>query len=84
MSSKSQAIHLWLVKLNLSIPFFSGSEVSDCGRYLITTPSENTRNNQLYFSDLNKLENGITGKIDLTPVVTDFEADFHVRRKQDL
>lgn len=51
--------------------------VSDCGKYMIVTIVKACRDNLLYFADLEK--NGeITGKIPLTPIVTEFEADYDV------
>lgn len=51
--------------------------VSDCGKYLIVSIVKACRDNLLYFADLEK--NGeITGKIPLTPIVTEFEADYDV------
>lgn len=51
--------------------------VSDCGKYMIVTIIKACRDNLLYFADLEK--NGeITGKIPLTPIVTEFEADYDV------
>lgn len=56
------------------------TEVSDCGKYLIVTIVKACRDNLLYFADLEK--NGeITGKIPLTPIVTEFEADYDVNIK---
>lgn len=51
--------------------------MSDCGKYLIVSIVKACRDNLLYFADLEK--NGeITGKISLTPVVTEFKADYDV------
>lgn len=51
--------------------------MSDCGKYLIVPIVKACRDNLLYFADLEK--NGpITGKIPLTPIVTEFEADYDV------
>lgn len=52
--------------------------MSDCGRYLIVTPTSGSSGNEnLYFADLEK--NGpITGQISLTPVVTTLEASYDV------
>ncbi|XP_031619279.1 prolyl endopeptidase-like [Contarinia nasturtii] len=51
------------------------TQVSDCGKYLIVTIVKACRDNLLYFADLEK--NGpINGKIPLTPIVTEFEADY--------
>lgn len=54
--------------------------VSDCGKYLILLIIKDCRDNLLYFADLEK--NGeINGKIDVTPIVTKFEADYDVSTK---
>lgn len=51
--------------------------MSDCGKYMIVSIVKACRDNLLYFADLEK--NGeITGKIPLTPIVTEFEADYDV------
>lgn len=51
--------------------------MSDCGKYLIVSIVKACRDNLLYFADLEK--NGkITGKIPLTPIVTEFESDYEV------
>lgn len=52
--------------------------VSDCGRYLIVTPQKAVKNNLVYFSDLNKINGVIDGKLDLVPVITELEADYEV------
>lgn len=53
------------------------TQVSDCGKYMIVSIVKACRDNLLYFADLEK--NGeITGKIPLTPIVTEFEADYDV------
>lgn len=57
----------------------SGAEISDCGRWLFITPRKDCKDNLLYFSDLHSLPGGkITGKLNLTPIVTKFEADYEV------
>lgn len=54
--------------------------MSDCGKYLVVSIVKACRDNLLYFADLEK--NGeITGKIPLTPIVTEFVADYDVNRK---
>ncbi|CAG9759660.1 unnamed protein product [Ceutorhynchus assimilis] len=52
-----------------------GGHVSHCGEYLIVTPIKGCKNNLVYFAriDPNKT---ITKKLELTPVVTNFEADY--------
>lgn len=52
--------------------------MSDCGKYLIVSIVKACRDNLLYFADLEK-NGAITGKIPLTPIVTEFEADYDVR-----
>lgn len=59
--------------------WMSGCVVSDCGRYLIVTPSQECKYNLLYYCDLEALgEGGIQGKLDLVPIVAgpQFEADY--------
>jgi len=59
--------------------YFSGSNVSDCGKYLIVTPQQDCRDNLVYFADLDEaLKNGFTGKLELHPIVTKFESDYDV------
>ena len=46
-----------------SFSFISGAEVSDCGRYLLITPDEGCDPvNRLFYCDLQKLKDGITGQ----------------------
>lgn len=52
--------------------------VSDCGRYLIITPQKTVKNNLVYFSDLNKTNRVVSGKLELVPVITELEADYEV------
>jgi len=54
-----------------------GCSVSDCGRYLFVTPSQDCKYNLLYFCDLEQqAKEGIKEKFSLTEIVTKFEADF--------
>lgn len=54
-----------------------GGEVSDCGTYLIVTVSESCKDNQLHFSNLGALGgDGISGRISIQPIVTEFEAEY--------
>nr|CAH7731391.1 unnamed protein product [Callosobruchus chinensis] len=53
-----------------------GAIVSHCGEYLVITPTKGTKNNLLYFAKLSA-DKKITEKIQLTPVVTEFVADYH-------
>jgi len=55
-----------------------GCTVSDCGRYLFVTPSQDCKYNLLYFTDLQREmgSEGIRGKFTLTEVVADFQADY--------
>ena len=55
----------------------SAGEVSDCGRYLIVTPVKDCRDNLLFFADLSKTPD-IAGKLQLTQIVHEFEADYEV------
>lgn len=50
--------------------------MSSNGKYLIITPSEGSKD-VLYFADLEKI-GPVTGKINLTPIVTKPEATFEV------
>lgn len=52
-----------------------GAQVSDCGTYLILTPIKGCKNYLLYFARIDPNET-ITKKLELTPVVTKFEADY--------
>ncbi|KAG5873179.1 hypothetical protein JTB14_035232 [Gonioctena quinquepunctata] len=52
-----------------------GADVSDCGNYLVITPIKGCKNNLLYFSKF-QTNGKITGKLKLTPIVTEFVADF--------
>ncbi|XP_060537343.1 prolyl endopeptidase [Cylas formicarius] len=52
-----------------------GAHVSDCGTYLLVTPIKGCKNNLLYFTKLEPSQK-LTKKLELTPVVTKFEADF--------
>lgn len=53
--------------------------MSDCGKYLLVTMYEGLRDNLLYIADLEKIGE-ITGKIPLTPIITEFNADYEVLR----
>lgn len=52
-----------------------GAYVSDCGTYLVVTPIKGCKNNLLYFARIDSTQK-ITKKLELTPVVTNFEADY--------
>lgn len=52
-------------------------QVTDCGKYLIVMVVKDCRDNLIYFADLEKTGD-IKGQLELTPVVTKFEADYHV------
>lgn len=53
--------------------------MSDCGKYLLVTMYEGLRDNLLYIADLEEIGE-ITGKIPLTPIITEFNADYEVLR----
>lgn len=53
-----------------------GCNVSDCGRYLIVSVQEGCKDNQVYFSDLDALPNGINGLLPLVTIVDKFEAEY--------
>ncbi|CAH0562400.1 unnamed protein product [Brassicogethes aeneus] len=59
-----------------------GAHVSDCGKYLMVTPIKGCKNNLLYYA---KLENNekITKKLDLIPIVTEFQADYEYITNND-
>jgi len=55
------------------------AEVSDCGKYLIVCPQQDCRDNLVYYADISEaMKTGIQSKIELTPLVTKFEADYDV------
>ena len=54
--------------------------MSDCGRYLITLPQQDCRDNLVFFTDLQALPDGaITGKLPLTQVIFKLEHDYEVK-----
>lgn len=54
-----------------------GASLSDCGRYMFVTTSQDCKYNLLYFADLHiSAKDGITGLIPLTQIVSEFEADY--------
>lgn len=54
-----------------------GAEVSDCGRYVILTPHEGCAPmNRLFYCDLAKQKDGITGKLPYVKVVDNFDAEY--------
>lgn len=74
-------IEMTIVPINKNYATFEmiprSTQVSDCGKYMIVSIVKACRDNLLYFADLEK--NGeIIGKIPLTPIVTEFEADYDV------
>lgn len=52
-------------------------EVSDCGKYLMLFIMKGCKDMLLYFSNLEKA-GGITGKLDFTKIVTEFDSDYDV------
>lgn len=50
-------------------------EVSDCGKYLMLFIMKGCKDMLLYFSNLEKA-GGITGKLDFTKIVTEFDSDY--------
>lgn len=54
-----------------------GARVSDCGKYLILSVVKECRDNLVFFADLEK-HGEIEGKVELTQVVFNFEADYEV------
>lgn len=63
--------------LKKDINVFRGARVSHCGEYLIITPLKGCKNNLLYFAKFEK-DKEITGKLNLTAVVEEFDADYEV------
>lgn len=57
---------------------FSMGEVSDCGKYIILSVVKDCRDNIVFYANLEDSKNGITGKLDIHPVVKKFEADYEV------
>lgn len=54
-----------------------GAEVSDCGKYLLLSPNEGCDPvNRLFYVELDKLPNGITGKLPYTVLVDNFDAQY--------
>lgn len=54
-----------------------GAEVSDCGEYLIITPSEGCDPvNRLYYTNLKTLPEGINGLLPYVKVVDNFDAEY--------
>ena len=60
--------------------FCRGASVSDCGNYLIVNAQQDCRDNLVFYASLvEPLKTGFSTKLELTPVVTKFEADYDVR-----
>lgn len=54
-----------------------GAEVSECGKYLLILPQQDCRDNLVFFTEISEqMQNGFSTKLELTPVVTSFEADY--------
>ncbi|KAL5013132.1 hypothetical protein ScPMuIL_007402 [Solemya velum] len=54
-----------------------GAELSDCGRYLVLSISEGCDPvNRFYYTDLEKIPEGINGKLAYTKVVDNFDAEY--------
>ncbi|OXU24299.1 hypothetical protein TSAR_016943 [Trichomalopsis sarcophagae] len=51
------------------------AKVTDCGRWLVVMPQQECRDNLVFFAKLNTAE-GIKGKLPLTEVVGNLEADY--------
>ncbi|XP_065202528.1 prolyl endopeptidase-like [Planococcus citri] len=60
-----------------------GVNLSDCGKYLIITPSDNDDHNLIYIADLEKINYEIKGKLDLIPIVTKMEAIYEFIANDD-
>ncbi|XP_050306640.1 prolyl endopeptidase isoform X2 [Anthonomus grandis grandis] len=52
-----------------------GCRVSHCGSYLVVTATKGCKNNLLYFARVDPAQK-VTGKLPLTPVVTNLDADY--------
>lgn len=48
--------------------------MTDCGRWLIVTPTKECKYNLVYFTKISDVD--IQGKLPLTPVITKFERDY--------
>lgn len=72
-----ECMHNMFVFIKKNINIFRGASVSHCGEYLIITPLKGCKNNLLYFTKFEK-NTEITGKLDLTAVVEEFDADYEV------
>ncbi|CAH1103199.1 unnamed protein product [Psylliodes chrysocephalus] len=59
-----------------------GAHVSHCGNYLIVTPIKGCKDNLLYFAKFTK-DRSITGKLQLTPVITELDADYEYITNMD-
>lgn len=51
--------------------------MSDCGKYLVVTPIKGCKNNLLYYAELRD-DYKVEGKLNLKPIVTEFNADYEV------
>lgn len=60
----------------------SQTNISDCGNYLVLTPIKGCKNNLLYYCDL-KAVGQITEKLSVTPIVTEFVADYEYIANND-
>lgn len=61
-----------------------GAQISECGNCLIVNPSKDCKDNLLFFCNLHKLpEKQITGKLSLTKIVGEFEADYEYVTNED-
>lgn len=58
------------------------ADVSDCGKYLIVCPQQDCRDNLVFFADLTEpMKTGLKSKLELTQLVSKFEADYDVSPK---
>ncbi|XP_019880935.1 prolyl endopeptidase isoform X2 [Aethina tumida] len=58
------------------------AHVSDCGKYLVVTPIKGCKNNLLYYAELRD-DYKVEGKLDLKPIVTEFNADYEYITNND-
>ena len=82
--SISRSFFIFLILMSILFFPYSSGEVSDCGRYLIVTTSQNCGENMVFYSDLSALPGGIiTGKLDVIPVTgKSSETEYEVLQTQ--
>ncbi|CAL1264787.1 unnamed protein product [Larinioides sclopetarius] len=53
-----------------------GASVTNCGKYVIVGVQETCKDNMVYYCDLEKLPNGISGPLPLKCIINNFEAEY--------